>query len=59
MHFSFSELCVILLVALLVIKPERMPEIIREGASFLKFINKGVQKLKQSLLHESSNERKF
>ena len=59
MHFSISEFFVILLVAILVIKPERLPEILKEGVALIKSMKNGVNKLKQDIFHESSNERKF
>jgi sec-independent protein translocase protein TatB len=66
MHISFSEILVILLVALLVIKPERLPEVATVLARWMKNVRNLLTKVKQEVelplgkysFHEEKNEGK-
>jgi Tat protein translocase TatB subunit len=49
MHFSISELLVIVIVALLVIKPERLPETARTIGRVFQWFRKHLAKLKQEI----------
>lgn len=57
MHISFSELLVILVVALLVIKPAQLPEVARSLARFIKWFRKTSTNIKQEIdiFSESKN----
>lgn len=49
MHMSFSEILVILFVALLVIKPERLPETALAVGRWIKWFRKTAEKIKQEI----------
>jgi len=49
MHMSFSEILVILFVALLVIKPERLPETAFTVGRWVKWFRKTAAKIKQEI----------
>lgn len=49
MHFSISELLVILIVALLVIKPERLPDTARTIGRTVQWFRQSLAKLKQEI----------
>lgn len=49
MHISLSEILVILIVALLVIKPERLPEAARTLGRWIKWLRQTSQKIKQEM----------
>lgn len=57
MHFSLSEIIVILLVSLVVIKPAQLPEVAKSLAQALKKFRDASQKIKQEI-HESLGEDK-
>lgn len=52
MHFSMSEIILILLIALLVIKPNQLPEISRALGSVLKKVRHTMNKMIDALKHE-------
>ncbi len=66
MHISFSELLMILLVALLVVKPERMPEVATQLGKWVKGIRTLFSNLKEEVekplskysFHEDKESRK-
>jgi sec-independent protein translocase protein TatB len=49
MHFSFSEILMVLVVALLVIKPERLPEAARTVGRWIGWMRQTSQKIKQEM----------
>jgi len=49
MNFSFSEIIVILLIALLVIKPEQLPEVAQTLGKFARSIRNMVSKIKEEV----------
>lgn len=49
MHMSFSEILVILFVALLVIKPERLPETAFAMGRWVKWFRNTAAKIKQEI----------
>ena len=49
MNIPFSEIFVILLVAVLVIKPERMPEVALSLGRWVKWIRKSIANIKTQL----------
>jgi Sec-independent protein translocase protein TatA len=49
MHMSFSEILVILFVALLVIKPERLPETAFAMGRWVKWFRSTAAKIKQEI----------
>jgi len=49
MNFSISEIVVILLIAMLVIKPEQMPEVAFTLGQFTKSIRKMFSKVKDEM----------
>ncbi len=49
MQISFSEILVILLVALLVIKPEKLPDAIRTFSRCVKWMRQSALKVKQEI----------
>lgn len=49
MHIPFSEMLVILIVALLVIKPERLPEIALKLGRLIKWMRQSVAKIKTAI----------
>lgn len=49
MHISLSEILVILIVALLVIKPERLPEAARTLGRWIKWVRQTSQKIKHEM----------
>jgi Sec-independent protein translocase protein TatA len=62
MNFSISEIVVILLIALLVIKPEQLPDVAFSLGQFAKLLKRSINKIKKeagSLLNnieQSSHE---
>jgi Tat protein translocase TatB subunit len=49
MHISFSEILVILLVALLVIKPEHLPDAAQTLGRWMKWLRTATHKIKQEM----------
>lgn len=49
MHISFSEILVILLVALLVIKPEKLPDAAFTVGRWIKWFRQMTAKIKQEM----------
>lgn len=49
MNISFSELLVIVVVVLLVIKPERLPEVAKTLTRWIKWMRQTAAKLKNEL----------
>jgi sec-independent protein translocase protein TatB len=49
MHMSFSEIILILIVALLVIKPEKLPDAARTLGSWIKWLRTTNEKIKQEM----------
>lgn len=49
MNFSISEIMVILLIALLVIKPEQLPDVAFSLGRFAKYIRRTVSKMKTEM----------
>lgn len=49
MHINFSEILLILLVALLVIKPEQLPDAAKKLGGWLKLIRQSVLKIKKEI----------
>lgn len=49
MHISFSEILLILLVALLVIKPEHLPDAAISLGRWLKWARQTITKIKQDI----------
>ncbi|MHB1948910.1 MAG: Sec-independent protein translocase subunit TatA/TatB [Gammaproteobacteria bacterium] len=49
MHIPFSEILVILIVALLVIKPERLPEVALKLGRLIKWMRQSITKIKSSI----------
>lgn len=49
MNFSISEIIVILLIALLVIKPDQLPEVVYSLGKFLQSIRRMFAKLKEEM----------
>lgn len=49
MNFSISEILVVLLIALLVIKPEQLPDVARTLGRFAKSIRKIYMKIKTEM----------
>lgn len=63
MNFSISEIAVILLVALLVIKPEQMPDVAFTLGRFFKSMRRMLMNIKQDVTSvidsvDKSDERK-
>lgn len=63
MNFSFSEILLVLLIALLVIKPEQLPDVARSLARFAKSIQRIFAKVKTEMdgfidVVDEKNERK-
>jgi len=58
MHVSFSEIVLILLVALLVIKPERLPEVATTLGQWLKGIRRLVSNFKNPEKYFFPDEKK-
>ena len=63
MNFSISEIIVILLIALLVIKPEQLPDVAYTLGRFMQSIRRMFTKMKDEMNGlvdsvETSNERK-
>lgn len=64
MNISISELIVVLLIALLVIKPEQLPDVARAIARFVKSIRRITSKVKNEMnglidsVEQSNDERK-
>lgn len=52
MYISFTEILVILIVAIIVIKPERMPEVARSLGRFVKWMRETSSKLKDEFIHD-------
>ncbi len=58
MNISFSEILVILLVALLVIRPDRLPEAAFKLGRWVKWLRQMVAQIKRDIeSHQGSNER--
>jgi sec-independent protein translocase protein TatB len=49
MHIPFSEILVILIVALLVIKPERLPEVALKLGRLVKWMRQSIAKIKTAI----------
>jgi len=49
MHINFSELLVILLVAVLVIKPENLPKTLQNFSKGLQWFKKTTQQIKDEI----------
>jgi len=49
MHISFSEILVILLVALLVIKPEQLPDAAKTLGRWIKWARQAAAKIKHEI----------
>lgn len=49
MNFSISELIVVLLIALLVIKPEQLPEVAFSLGRFVQYIRRSFTKIKSEM----------
>ena len=49
MNFSFSELIVVLIVALLVIKPEQLPDVAYSIGRFVQSVRRIISKVKSEM----------
>lgn len=49
MNFSIAEILVILLIALLVVKPEQLPEVANTLGRFVKIVQRLFSKIKQEV----------
>lgn len=49
MHINFSEIMLVLIVALLVIKPDRLPETARALGRWFSWMRQTSQKIKQEM----------
>lgn len=57
MHISFSEIFLILIVALLVIKPERLPDVALKLGHLVKWCRQSIGKIKTEInsFYQSNN----
>jgi sec-independent protein translocase protein TatB len=58
MQMSFSELFMILLVALLVIKPERLPQVAKTIGRCVQWLRRTVTQVKQEIMQLKDEEPK-
>ncbi len=50
MHMSLSEILLVLLVALLVLKPEQLPDVARTLGKWARVFKQSIDKIKQEML---------